>query len=120
MRYMLLLYTSTRTEMTDEERAEALSAYVTYTQECQERGVYLGADPLDDPDTGRTVRVREGERLVTDGPYAETREWLGGYFMLDCRNLDEALELAAKCPNALRGSVEVRPIREIAGRAEGS
>jgi hypothetical protein len=120
MRYMLLLYTSGRSEMPEDERAEALAAYMDYTRECQERGVYVAAEPLDDVTAAKTVRVRDGEGLVTDGPFAETREWLGGYFILDCHDLDEVLELAAKCPNALRGSVEVRPLLEVPGMTEAS
>lgn len=84
-----------------------------YAEHLRERGVFLAADPLHSPDTATTVQVRDGEGLLTDGPFAETAEWLGGYFLLDCRDLDEALELAARCPLARDGSVEVRPILEL-------
>ena len=78
----------------------------------------VAADPLHGPDTATTVRVRDGELLKVDGPFAETVEWLGGYFMLECRDLDQALELAAKHPTAASGAVEVRPIWE-AGEPKG-
>jgi hypothetical protein len=110
MRYMLLLYLDERPE--DPEFYRAIRAY---RDECVERGAFVGADPLHEPHTATTVRVRGGQTLQTDGPFAETAEWLGGYFMLDCAGLDEALELAARCPNAVNGSVEVRPVMEVQG-----
>ena len=113
MRYMLLLYTAGRAEPGSAEAADVLSAYQRFTEECRERGVLLGVDPPYGPETATTVRVRDGETLSTDGPFAETAEWLGGYYMLECRDLDEALELAARCPAASRGTVEVRPILEV-------
>jgi hypothetical protein len=78
--------------------------------------VLVADDPLHRPETATTVRVRDGQTLSTDGPFAETAEWLGGYFIVDCRDLDEALELAARCPTAKAGSVEVRPVMEVASR----
>jgi hypothetical protein len=110
MRYMLLLYLDERPE--DPEFYRAIRAY---RDECVERGAFVGAAPLHEPHTATTVRVRDGQTLSTDGPFAETAEWLGGYFMLDCDDLDEALELAARCPNAGIGSVEVRPVMEVQG-----
>jgi hypothetical protein len=113
MRYMLLLYVPDRPEPGGPDSAAAREAMVVFHRECTDRGVLVGAAPLQRPETATTVRIRDGEALNIDGPYAETTEWLGGYFIVDCDDLDEALELAAKCPTARNGSVEVRPIMEV-------
>jgi hypothetical protein len=78
--------------------------------ECESRGVLVAADPLEPPSTATTLRERGGRVVRSAGPFAETREWLGGYFLLDCRDEDEALELAELCPTARDGSVEVRAL----------
>jgi hypothetical protein len=117
MDYMLLIYGCDRTERGDEARRAKLEAVNAFTEECRARGVYRGSDPLQGTHTATTVRVRDGETLVTDGPFAETREQLAGYYLLECRDLDEALELAARCPMAAEGSVEVRPILRVPGMA---
>ena len=114
MRYMLLLYGGERPP----EDSEFYPAIRAFRDECVERGVFVAADPLYEPHAATTVRVRDGETLNLDGPFAETAEWLGGYFMLDCADLDEALELAARCPIASIGSVEVRPVREVSALTE--
>jgi hypothetical protein len=111
--YMLLLYVTDRPEPGGAESAAAREAIMAFHRECSERGVLVASAPLQRPETATTVRVRDGETLNIDGPYAETTEWPGGYFILDCGDLDEALELAARCPTAHRGSVEVRPIMEV-------
>jgi hypothetical protein len=80
-----------------------------------EKGLFVGGDPLEDPSTATTVRVRDGKTLTTDGPFAETKEVLGGYYVLECENLDQALEYAAKIPSAEFGSIEVRPLMSIPG-----
>lgn len=113
MRYMLLIYGCERYDPDSAAYADKLAAVAAFTQRCQEDGVLLAADPLHTTDTATTVRVRDGEALVTDGPFAETAEQLGGYFVLDCHDLDEALRYAARCPMAAEGSVEVRPILEV-------
>jgi hypothetical protein len=110
---MLLLYTPDR-ELTDAEWAEMRPAYMAYSQMLAESGKMVAGDPLEDITTATTVRVRDGKRLVTDGPYAETKEYLGGYYIIDCATLDEALDLAAKCPGAIYGQVEVRPVVDMA------
>jgi hypothetical protein len=112
MRYMLLLYVEDRPSPGSAEAEEYFSAVSAFHRHCQERGVLLASDPLADPAAACTLRVREGRVLRTDGPFAETTEWLGGYFILDCRDHDEALEIAARCPTARDGAVEVRPIVE--------
>ena len=113
MRFMLLLYVTDRPTPGTPEAAEAFSAIMAFNEECRARGVLVASDPLLEPDTAQTVRVREGAVLRTDGPFAETTEWLGGYFIVDCKDRDEALELAARCPTAHSGSVEVRPILAV-------
>jgi hypothetical protein len=88
-------------------------AYGRFTEMVNQRGVMRAGDPLERSDTATTVRVRGGKATTTDGPFAETKEILGGYYILDCKDLDEALEYAAQIPTATFGSIEVRPIREM-------
>jgi len=98
--------------------AERQACYLESTQLAQElnsSGKYLSANPLQPVATATSVRVRDGKCLVTDGPFAETREQLGGYFLIDASDLDEAIGIAAKIPTAKKGTVEVRPIIEIPG-----
>jgi hypothetical protein len=121
MRYMLLCY--------DDEQAweqagqaaleQAMQEAVGLTHELHARGQYLLAAPLESPSTATSVRVRNGKRLVTDGPFAETREVLGGFYLIDVPNLDVALEVAARHPGARLGTVEVRPVLELAGLPTG-
>ena len=113
MRYMLLLYVPDRPEPGGPDSAAAREAMMVFHRECADRGVLVASAPLQRPETATTVRIRDGETLNIDGPYAETTEWLGGYFIVECDDLDEALELAARCPTARNGSVEVRPIMEV-------
>lgn len=114
MRHMLLVYDCVRYEPGSAEFERKIAAVNAFIEMCEERGVLEAYDPLEAIDTATTVRVRDGEALLTDGPYAETREQLGGYFILEC-DRDEALELAAKCPFAADGVMEVRPILEVPG-----
>ncbi|TCO65872.1 YciI family protein [Actinocrispum wychmicini] len=109
MRYMLMVYGCHREELPD-----AYDRINAYYKELRARGVYVAGDPLHLPDTATTVRVRSDETLITDGPFAETHEALGGYFVVDCAGLDEAIELASICPLAELGSIEIRPILEVA------
>jgi hypothetical protein len=115
VRYMLLLYGCDRPEPGDPRFEGALARVTAFTEECRKRGALVAADPLKRVSTATTVRVRDGQTLTTDGPFAETHEQLGGYYLLECRGLDDALELAALCPMAREGSVEVRPVDEIPG-----
>lgn len=112
MRYMLLLYVSDRPPLGGPEAARAFAPLVEFHQECRRRGVLVSSGPLDERSTAVTVRKRAGRLIRTDGPFAETTEWLGGYFVLDCRDRDEALELATLCPTVRDGTVEVRPVME--------
>ena len=116
MRYMLLLYVDDRPEPGTPEADAAFREIAAFHAECRRRGVLVDSDPLHGPETATTVRIRGGETLATDGPFAETTEWLAGYFVLDCPSLDEALEVAALCPTARSGSVEVRPIMDVGAR----
>jgi hypothetical protein len=113
VRYMMLFYVTDRPEPGGPESEAARDAMKVFRNECAARGVLLAADPLRRPETATTIRVRDGQALSTDGPFAETTEWLGGYFIVDCADLDEALGLAARCPTATNGAVEVRPIMEV-------
>jgi hypothetical protein len=115
MRYMLLIYASEEdySHMTGEERAAIMQGHGTFAQEALQRGILMGGAPLQPTSTARTVQVRKGKTLVTDGPFAETKEQLAGTYILDCKNLDEAIELASKIPDALYGSIEIRPILEV-------
>ncbi len=116
MRYMLLLYgCDEKPGPGDPGFEEALARVNAFVAECRRRGVFVGGEPLRPESTATTVRVRDGQTLITDGPFAETHEQLGGYYILDCAGLDEALELAALWPMATIGSVEVRPVEEIPG-----
>ena len=115
MRYMLLLYGEEGLDPAPDsaEMQKMMDAYAAFSQEVQERGVFRSGEPLQSVTTATTVRVRDGDSLVTDGPFAETKETLGGFYILDCKDLDEAIEFAAKVPAALTGSVEIRPIMEF-------
>ena len=112
MKYMLLIY-SAETAINEEERQHCYEESTALTHELNSRGQFLGANPLQPVSTATTVRIREGKRLVTDGPFAETKEQLGGYYILECENIDEALAYAAKIPAAENGSIEVRPVWEM-------
>ncbi len=112
MQYMLLIYDDERrwAEMSDEERGPIFQEYFGLTKELQDAGAYVAGDPLQPTPTATTVRVRDGETLTTDGPFAETKEQLGGYYLIDAKDLDEAIQVAAKIPSARWGSIEIRPV----------
>src|SRR5436309_1254860 len=108
MQYLMLIYAdeTALATMTPENRRSVMSAYQRFTTEVQDKKLYLGGNPLQPTTNATTVRLRDGKTLTTDGPFAETKEQLGGYYLLDCKNLDEAIECAAKIPSAAYGSVE--------------
>jgi hypothetical protein len=112
MQYMLLIYNDPHgwESMSQEERGEIYNAYGTFTAELQASGKMVAGDALQAIDTATSVRIREGETLTTDGPFAETKEVLGGYYLVDVETLDEALEWGAKVPGAKYGTIEVRPV----------
>lgn len=112
MQYMLLIYgdQSSWDTRTEEERGQIFQAYGAFTQELQDSGAMVAGDALEPTDTATTVRVQNDDVLTTDGPFAETKEQLGGFYLLDVKDLDEAIEWAAKIPGAQFGSVEIRPV----------
>jgi hypothetical protein len=116
MKYALLIYNdeSAWADMTPADSAQMMAAYGRFGEEAGDR--ILAGDGLQGTATATTVRVRDGERLLTDGPFAETREQLGGFYVIEAESLDEALEWAAKIPGAQTGSVEVRPVMIYEGR----
>jgi hypothetical protein len=118
MQYLLLIYTPEPTEEPAPEEAQAvMEAYNTFTREIIDRGLFKSGEALQPTTTATTVRVRDGETLTTDGPFAETKEALGGFYLVDAADLDEAIEVAAKIPGARFGSIEVRPIWEVPAEA---
>jgi hypothetical protein len=114
MKYMLLIYTE-ENSYTDGERQECYVESTELTHDLNARGQYLAANPLQSVATATSVRVRDGKRLVTDGPFAETREQLGGYFLVEAADLNEAIAIAGRIPGARKGTVEVRPVIELVG-----
>ena len=114
MKYMLLVYLDEKA-MTDEERAHCYVESAQLAQDLSSRKQFLDASPLHPVATATSVRVREGKRLITDGPFAETREQLGGYYVIEAKDLDEAIGIAERVPPAKFGTVEIRPVLEIAG-----
>ena len=114
MRYLLLIYMDEHA-LSETERQACYAESAQFAQELNARGQYLDCAPLQPTATATSVRVRGGKPLVTDGPFAETREQLAGYFLIDARNLDEAIGIAARIPAGRWGTVEIRPVIEVAG-----
>lgn len=114
MKYMLLIYGEEHA-WTEAERQDCYVESTELTHELNSRGQFLAASPLQSVSTATSVRVRQGKRLVTDGPFAETREQLGGYFLVEAKDLNEAIAIAGRIPAARKGTVEVRPVVEIPG-----
>jgi hypothetical protein len=114
MKYILLIY-SDENAWTESEMKSCYAESTQLTHELKTKGQYLSASPLHSISTATSVRVRDGKKLVTDGPFAETREQLGGYFLIDAKDLDEAIAIAERIPSARKGTVEIRPILELSG-----
>jgi hypothetical protein len=112
MQYMALIYADEDSwgAISDEERSRVVGRYQALAEEARAAGVMLGGDELGPTRDATTVRIREGQTLVVDGPYAEAKEALGGYFLFECDTIDQAVEWAARIPAAERGAVEVRPV----------
>lgn len=119
MKYMLMIYFEEQNELSEAERQACYAESTQLAQELHSKGQYLGANPLHPTSMATSVQVRNGKRLVTDGPFAETREQLGGYFLVEANNLDEAIGIAARIPMARKGTVEVRPVIDIPGLPTG-
>lgn len=114
MKYMLLIY-SDEAAWTEQEREDCYAESTQLTHQLQAEGRYLDASPLHSVATATSVRLRDGKRLLTDGPFAETYEQLGGYFLIDAKDLDEAIAIAERIPSAHKGTVEIRPVVELSG-----
>jgi hypothetical protein len=119
MKYMLLVY-SDENAWTESEREHCFAESTQLTHDLNAKGQFLGASPLQSVSTATSVRVRGGKRQVTDGPFAETREQLGGYFVVEAKDLNEAISIAARIPAARKGTIEIRPILELAGLPIGT
>lgn len=112
MQFLCLIYEAeslmgTRSE---EENGKIFADYMQYTQDIKDSGHFVAGDALQPTDTATTIRIRNNETMITDGPFAETKEQLGGYYLLECDSLEEAIEKASKIPSVTYGSIEVRPI----------
>jgi hypothetical protein len=114
MRYLLLIYEdeSGWTALSPEEQAAGMQEYNAFTEWLREQGLMRGGDALTPTSSATLVRVRDGETLATDGPYAETKEQLGGFYLIECDDLDRAIDAASRIPGARRGAIEIRPIVE--------
>lgn len=118
MQYAILIYSRETDEanVSPQEWQAVMDAYNAFTREINERGVYVAGEALHPTKMATTVRIRDGKTLTTDGPFAETKEQLGGFYVLNCKDLDEALQYAAKIPGAKWGSIEVRPVMDFSGQ----
>ena len=116
MKYILLIHHEE--VLAEDERQQLLKQSVQLANQLHERRQYLDAAPLEPTSATISVKVRDGKRLVTDGPFTETREQIGGYFLIESRHLDEAIDIAGRIPGARIGTVEVRPVREVEGLPE--
>jgi hypothetical protein len=119
MKYMLLIYLDEKS-LDEAEREACYQESIQLAHEIDAAGQYLASAPLHPTAMAASVRIRSGKRLVTDGPFAETHEQLGGYFLIDAKDLDEAIGIAARIPMARRGTVEVRPVIELPGLLSGA
>jgi hypothetical protein len=120
--YMLLIYDnpSAWQSLSEEEQNAVMGEYFAYSNELREAGAYVAGDALQPTTTAKSVRIRDGERLTTDGPFAETKETLGGYYLVEAASDEEALEWAAKIPSARLGTIEVRPVVVFPETADAS
>lgn len=113
--YMLLIYNPVDSPITPEQMAELGPRWDAYTKSLTDAGVFVAGDALEPADVATTVRVRDGQTQFTDGPFAETKEFLAGYYLVDCPDLDTALDHASRMPNVAYGSTEVRPVWDRTG-----
>ena len=117
MQYMLLIYHN-ENELTQTERQDCYTEATQVAHDVSAAGQFLGAAPLHHTSTATSLRIRDGKRLITDGPFAETREQLGGFFMIKADDLDQAIAIAERLPMAKRGTIEIRPVIEISNLPE--
>lgn len=117
MQYLCLIYDAEKAwaEMSEADRGKMFGEYMQFTKSIKDSGHYLGGNALQPIGTATTVRVRDGKTTTTDGPFAETREQLGGYYLIEAKDLDEATRIAARIPSAKIGSIEVRPVMQTPG-----
>lgn len=117
MKYLLMIYGNEAeyAALTEAENAALIAEHDVFTEEAVRRGIMVGGEALEPSHTATTVRVRDGKTLTIDGPFAETKEQFGAFYILDCKDLDEALLMASKIPDARTGSIEVRPIMNMEG-----
>ena len=122
MKFLALIYAdeSNYANATPEQLAAVMAAHGAFGEAAGKAGVMVGGEGLEPTAAATTVRVRDGERLLTDGPYAETKEQIGGYYLLECKDLDEALEWAAQIPEASSGAIEVRPVMNYEAVSQAS
>jgi hypothetical protein len=113
MQYILLIYDNENNKLSPDERNKLFQEYGAFTQGIVKSGNFKAGDPLQPTSTATTVRVRNGKTLTVDGPFAETKEQLGGYYMIEAENLDQAVAIAARIPSARFGSIEVRPVMKM-------
>ena len=118
MQYMILIYSdpAAMQQRTESDPRDMMGEYMAYSESLRQAGVYQAGEGLEPASTATTVRVRDGQQLISDGPFAETREVLGGFYLIECESLDDALGHAGRCPGARHGSVEVRPVMQIPTR----
>ncbi|HTY55820.1 MAG TPA: YciI family protein [Candidatus Binataceae bacterium] len=116
MQYMLLIYDNEARKLSPAEQGRLMQEYMAFTQSIVKSGNFKAGDPLERTSTASTVRVRDGKTAITDGPFAETKEQLGGYYIVEAKDLDEATAIAARVPSARTGSIEVRPILKMGER----
>ncbi len=120
MKYLLLIYLDEKGAPSEQERQQCYHESTEYAWRLHEKGQFIAAAPLHPTSTATSLHIRDGKRVVTDGPFAETREQLGGFFMVDARDIDEAIEIAAQLPAGKWGTVEVRPVIDVPGLPEKS
>ena len=114
MKYMLLVYGEERA-LSEEERQACYRESAGLAVELAKSGHYLGTNPLQPVATATSIQMRDGQRVITDGPFAETREQLGGYFLVEAKDLDEAIRIAERIPGGRKGTIEIRPVLEVEG-----
>jgi hypothetical protein len=112
MKYLLMIYSNEAdfAQATPEQMEAVMGEYFAFTKDLTERGINKGAESLHDTSQATTLRMQNGKYVVTDGPFAETKEQLGGYYLIDCKDLNEAIEIAKQCPGSKHGSIELRPV----------